>query len=103
LFFGPTVEFLLLWRSCFFSRKLVKIFKVNFRNGKGRAVSILYDRLYNDADAGEHGPVGQRGRLESADLPSRQHRELLLRYHQARLRPPRAASLVSRIKALFEY
>lgn len=73
-------------------------------------MSVLYDRLYdrpydrpyNDADVGEHGSAGQRGRLEAADLPSRQRREQLLRFHQARLRPPRAASLVSRIKALFD-
>lgn len=66
-------------------------------------MSVLYDRLYNDADAGEHGSAAQGRHLEAADLPSRKRREQLLRYHQARLRPPRAASLVSRIKALFEY
>lgn len=65
-------------------------------------MSVLYDRLYNDADVGEHGSANQARRIEESDLPSRQRLEQLLRYHQARLRPPRSAPLVSRIKALFD-
>lgn len=62
-------------------------------------MSVLYDRLYND-----HSNRAGTQALDvgSAGLPSRQHREELLRYHNARLRPARAPSLLSRIKALFD-